>query len=287
MTYKKIILFAFLFIPLYLISQEKVKDSVVDKPQRPAFESSYIIENPSNVLFTKNTLEAQISHRFGVINGGTNDLVGIWAPSNIRFGLSYAIHERLTIGYGTTKFNRLQDINWKIAVLRQTRSNKIPVSVSYYGNIAIDARKKENFNVEEDRYSYFHQIIIAHRLSPNLSFQIAPSVSHYNVVKSFMESDRFAVAMGGRFKISPQTSILVDYSQPLTKFGQDPDKPNVSFNNPGMSIGAEFSTSGHAFQLFITNYSGIIPQKNYMENVNDFFNGDFLIGFNITRNYNF
>lgn len=287
MTYKKIILITFLFIPLYLISQEKAKDSVVDKPQRPAFESSYIIENPTNILFNKNTLEVQISHRFGLINGGNDDLAGIWAPSNIRFGLTYAIHERLTIGFGTTKFNRLQDINWKVAILRQTRSNKIPVNVSYYGNFAIDARNKKNFNVEEDRYSYFHQIIIARRISPKLSLQIAPSVSHYNVVRSFMDNDRFAVALGGRLKISPQTSIMVDYSQPLNNFGEDPDKPNVNYNNPGMAIGVEFATSGHAFQLFISNYNGIVPQKNYMENTNDFFDGDFLIGFNITRNYNF
>ena len=50
---------------------------------------------------------------------------------------------------------------------------------------------------------------------------------------------------------------------------------------------SSFSTSAHAFQLFATNYNGIVSQKNYMFNQNDFFNGDILIGFNITRNYNF
>ncbi|HEY9167908.1 MAG TPA: DUF5777 family beta-barrel protein [Lutibacter sp.] len=54
-----------------------------------------------------------------------------------------------------------------------------------------------------------------------------------------------------------------------------------------MSFGTEFATSAHSFQIFLTNYSGLVPQQNYMKNQNDFFNGDFLIGFNITRNYNF
>ena len=54
----KILLLVFLIIPFITFSQEG-KDSVVvkDKPERPAFESSFIIDNPTNVLFDKNTLE--------------------------------------------------------------------------------------------------------------------------------------------------------------------------------------------------------------------------------------
>jgi hypothetical protein len=221
-----------------------------------------------------------MSHRFGLITGGENDLAGIWAPSNIHIGASYALHERLTIGGGITKDNRLLDLNWKVALLRQTRSNKMPISVSYYGNWAVDSRKKENFNVTQDRYSFFHTVIIAKRFNPMFSFQIAPSVSHYNLVSKDMDNDMFAVAAGGRVKISPQTAIMIDYTQPVTKFsGENP--------KPGLSVGVEFATSAHAFQLVIGNYRGIIPQKNIMFNQNDYFNGDVVIGFNITRLYNF
>lgn len=282
----KIILIALLILPLITFSQQKAKDTIKEKLQRPAFEGATIIDNPTNVLYNKNTLEVVISHRFGVINGGNNDLAGFWAPSNIRIGASYAILDRVTVGFGTTKFDRLQDYNLKLALLRQTRSNKMPVSVSYYGNFTVDARKKENFNLKQDRYSFFNQLIIARRFSPNVSFQIAPSVSHYNLVQPYMQNDRVAVAVGGRVKISPNTAILVDYSQPITQW-DDPDRPDVDFNLPGFSAGLEFATSGHVFQLFISNYNGIVPQKNYMYNQNDFFNGDFLIGFNITRRYNF
>ena len=296
----KTLLFAFLILPLIVFAQDKVKDSVIDKPERPAFESSYIIDNPTNVLLSKNALEVQMSHRFGLINGGENDLAGFWAPSNIRIGLAYGIHERLTIGYGTTKFDRLQDFNWKVGILKQTRSGKMPVSVSYYGNFVIDARKKDatittlsgstipRFIHTEDRYSSFHQLIIARRFSPNFSLQVAPSVSHYNVVDRYMRNDMVAVAFGGRYKISPQTAITFDYSQPITEFLRE----NPS---PGISVGVEFATSAHAFQLFFTTYQGIVPQKNYMYNKNDAFSDTpgqdftnaFLIGFNITRLYNF
>jgi hypothetical protein len=272
----------FLIVPFISNAQQKDSTKVKEKLERSAFEGSSVIDNATNVLYHKNTLEVQMSHRFGVINGGSNDMAGFWAPSNIRIGLSYAVLERLTIGYGTTKFDRLQDFNWKVSLLRQTRSNTMPISVSYYGNFTVSALKKENFNLEQDRYSYFNQLIIAKRFSPNVSFQLAPSVSHYNLVdKPAMKNDMVAIAFGGRIKISPQTAILFDYTQPVTQFD------SAVQPKPGISIATEFSTSGHVFQIILTNYNGLVQQKNVMFNQNDFFNGDFMIGFNITRSYNF
>jgi hypothetical protein len=278
----KIILFALLVLPAFIFAQDKKddKDQTKEKPERAAFESATLIDNATNVLYQKNTLEIQMSHRFGLLNGGTNDLAGFWAPANIRIGLSYSITDRITVGYGTTKFNRLQDFNLKVGLLRQTRSNSMPISVSYYGNFTIDARTKDNFNLIQDRYSYFNQLIIAKRFNRNFSAQVTASVSHYNLVEPTAKNDMVSISYGGRYKISPQTSILADISQPITAF--------YSGNpHPGVSLGFEFATSGHAFQLFATNYSGIVQQKNYMFNNNDFFNGDFMIGFNITRKYNF
>jgi len=276
----KISIALFMF-PLIGIAQEAdtLQVEKVEKLERPAFESATLIDNQTNVLFGKNTLDVQMQHRFGLIDE-TNSLAGIYGDgANIRIALSYAIHERLTIGYGTTKNNRLQDFNWKAALLRQTRSNSMPVSVTYYGNFTIDARPESTFNQVQDRYSFFNQLIIAKKFGQNLSLQIAPSISHYNAVESDMDNDMISIAFGGRAKISPQTAIIFDYSQPITSFESDP--------KPGISLGAEFATSGHAFQIFVTNYSGIVQQKNYMMNQNDFFDGDILLGFNITRRYNF
>lgn len=272
------ILFVLLLLPFVAVAQDSTK--VKEALERPAFESATLIDNATNVLFAKNALEVQMQHRFGLINDDKNDMAGFWGDANIRIALSYAIHERVTIGYGTTKTGRLQDFNWKLALLRQTRSNSMPVSVSYYGNFTVDARSKDKFDFIQDRYSYFNQVIIAKRFTPELSLQVAPSISHFNAVDAGTKNDMIAIAFGGRYKISPQTAIIFDYSQPLTQF----DQKNP---NPGISIGTEFSTSAHAFQIFLSNYSGIVPQQNYMKNQNDFFKGDFLIGFNITRVYNF
>jgi len=281
----KIILFAISILPVVVVSQEVKKDTIPEKLQRPAFKSSFIIDNPTNILYTKKSMEIGIKHRFGLVNSGEKDYGGIFGASNIRLGLSYAVHDRWTIGFGITKFNLLQDYNLKVGILSQTRSEKVPVSVSYYGNFAIDTRKKENFEFDQDRFSFFHQIIIARRFGPDISLQVAPSISHYNFVEYGMNNDVFGIAVGGRYKISKQGSILLDYSHPFTHHlnGEVLDADP----SPGLSIGVEFATLGHAFQIIISNYNGIVPQQNYMFNQNKFFEGDILIGFNITRIYKF
>lgn len=284
--------------PFMMVAQGTVEETqkVVDKPERPAFESNFLIDNPTDKIYVKNTLEVVFQHRFGTIGGGENDLAGIWAPANIRLGVSYTPLDWLQVGYGITKFERLQDFNLKIALLRQTRSDRIPFNVSYYGNAAVNMRQKENFALRQDRYSYFHQLIISRRFNPNLSMQIAPSISHYNLVPEGMTNDIFAIAFGARHKISAQTAITMEYSLPITNFEENPNASNpTDFTNgavhptPGFSLGMEFVTSSHAFQIFLSTYNGIVPQANYFKNQNNFLRGfnDILIGFTITRTYNF
>ncbi|MBK5214900.1 MAG: hypothetical protein JJE55_14735 [Flavobacteriaceae bacterium] len=262
-----------------IFSQEdaEVTEEPEVKLERAAFESTALIESQTNVLNTKGTLEMTMNHRFDLVDT-ENSLIGIYGAANIRIALSYAILDRITVGFGTTKDNRLQDFNLKGAILRQTQGNEMPISVSYYGNFTIDARKKNQgyFYNTEDRYSFFNQLIISKRFSRNISFMVAPSYSHYNVVEKTMKNDMFAIAVGGRAKISPQTSIIAEYNQPITTF-------DVGTPEPGVSLGVEFSTGSHAFQVFVTNYKGIVAQKNNMFNQNNFFDGDFMLGFNITR----
>jgi hypothetical protein len=248
-----------------------------DKPERDAFGSPWLIDNPTGVISSKNTLVFDIQHRFGVIENGNNDLLGIWGPSNIRLALSYAITDRITLGFGTTKNNRLQDFNLRVALLRQTRSGKVPVSLTFYGNTAIDARESDFFPKSSNRLSYFGQLIIMRRFSRTVSFQVAPSFSHYNIVDESLSNNQFGLAVGGKVSISDKTAILLDYSQPLDQ----------NSDNPGLALGIEMSTSSHAFQVFIGNYNGIVPQKNYMLNPNKLSEKQFLIGFNINRLWNF
>lgn len=285
MKNSKLLIWILVFLPIFAFAQEeevatteKPKDN---RPERAAYESALIIDNNTNVTFIKGTLEVVMQHRFGLLDGGTNDLFGLWAPTNVRLALMYSFTNNITLGAGTTKDGRMQDLNAKVALLRQTRSNSIPVNVTYFGNMGIDARTKENFRNIQDRYSYFNQLIISRRINSNLSLQIAPSISHYNLVEPGQKNDMIAVAFGGRYKISPQTAIIFDATRPITKF-DDGFQPNS-----GASIGMEFATSAHAFQIYVTNYKSIVNQRDIFNNRNYWRDGDFMLGFTITRRYNF
>ena len=70
------------------------------------------------------------------------------------------------------------------------------------------------------------------------------------------------------------------YDQPLTQHTTNNPHPNIC-------LGIETTTSAHAFQVYVGNYYGIVPQSNSMFNRNDYTEGQFLIGFNITRLWNY
>jgi hypothetical protein len=264
-----------------------------NRPAKPAFESGYLIDQQTSVIPIKKTLEFAIHHRFGPMNNGASDLYGIYASSNIRLGLNYSFTDNLLVGIGTTKKNQYQDVVIKYNILKQTRSLSIPVSITFFENFAIDARDKKTFGTEfkfTDRFSYFSQLIITHRINGNFSLQVAPSFTHYNMTDA-SDHDKFGISFGGRAKITPQTSIIAAFDLPvrIEKIREYPKPENLS--KPNLSLGVEISTSTHTFQIFIATAQGILPQENMMWNnltgSSKLSTAQLLLGFNITRLWNF
>jgi hypothetical protein len=257
------------------------------------FEGNYIIDNQTVMVPIKGTFEFDIQHRFGIVNNGFTDLFGLFASATMKLGFSYTPINNLQIGFDATNERMQVDWNLKYALLKQTKDGSIPASVTYFGNVVMDTRKKDNttlFVTTSDRFSYFNQIIIARKFTDKFSLQIAPSLSHFNNlegyldasgnVKPILKNNNFSVALSGRYKISDESSIIVNYDQPLT---QNP----ANNPHPNLSVGIEMRTSGHDFEIFFGNYSSLIPQNNNVYNQNDYRKGQFLIGFNVSRLWNF
>ncbi len=268
---------------------EVAQSSNERKPVKDIFESIWLIDNQTVVVPVKGTFQYDIQHRFGTVKNGFDDLYGLYAPSNIRMGFGYTLVNNLMLGFGLTKQNLSWDFNAKYALFQQSRSGGFPVSMTYYVNAAIDGRKKENFVNSTDRFSYFHQLMLARKVSDKFSAQASVNLSHYNSVEGYvtdenqiepkMKNDHLSFSLLGRYKLTDAMAFLVNYDQPLTKHLTDNPNPNISF-------GIEIATSSHAFQIFLGNYSNLIPQRNHMFNNNNYEDGQFLIGFNITRLWN-
>jgi hypothetical protein len=251
------------------------------RPVKDPFESGYLLNNQTVKLPTAHTLEFIIQHRFGKLNGEEFDLLGLYAPSNIRMGFNFTLTDKIQLGIGTTKNRKLQDLNWKYAILQQTRSGNIPVSITYFGDIAIDVRK-DVYPEITNRLSYFNQLIIARKFSDRISVQVAPSYSYFNMVDSLVSRGNFGLSVNGRVKIADALAVLFEYDYNFTK--QDEKVLTVK---PNLSFGLEASTGSHVFQVFVGTYESIVNQYNLLYNSNDFTNKDVLIGFNITRLWNY
>jgi len=271
-----------------LWAQEEAQQQASSKPVRFTFGTGVLIDNQTIESPYKGGLELQIHHRFSLIENYHN-LFGIYGAANTRLGLKYGITDRLMLGVGTTKDYKLQDIQWKYNIIHQTEDNSVPVSLSYYGNIVLDLRKKDAFGPVEryrdiHRLSYFTQLILARKFSKSFSAQIAPSVIYFNAVPQYTNESKyknlnFGLSAGARLSVTGSHSLLFEYDQLLTKqdLTDDALKPK-----PNLSLGWEIGTATHTFQVFVANYSQIINQRNLVFNTNSFSDGEYLFGFNIT-----
>ena len=279
---------AFLLISAFMVSlsaQDETQAEAKSKPVRFTFGTSILIDNHTIATPYKGGLELEIHHRFSLIENYKN-LFGIYGAANTRLGLNYGITDRIMVGVGTTKDYKLQDIQWKYLILQQTEDNKMPVSLSYYGNMMLDLRQDEVFGPEESyrhihRLSYFNQLILARKLSERFSVQVAPSVIYFNSVPRFSDTSgyknlNFGLSAGARATLFGVHSLIIEYDQLLTKQELEVQP------KPNLAIGWEIGTATHTFQVFAANYSQIINQRNIVFNTNNFAKGEYLFGFNIT-----
>jgi hypothetical protein len=213
---------------------------------------------------------------------------------------NYSILDNLTVGLGTTKIKRIQDLQIKYKIIEQTRSNSIPVTIIAHEVIGVDARDKSIWDQNagspgykfSNRMSYFTELILSRRFDDKLSLQVGGAFTHYNCVDSVYDHDRISLSFAGRYKFSPQGSFIVAGDFPLDikgikDFKKDADKNTTIYDKPNISVGVEISTSTHAFQIYLASAQGILQQEDIMWNNHDFFKGGFMIGFNLTRLWNF
>lgn len=257
------------------------------------FEGNLLIDNQSVMVPIKGTFEFYIQHRFGTTDKGIKDLYGIYSGASMRLSASYVPIKDVQVGFGSTNDRMQVDGNLKVALLKQTRDWQVPVSVTYYGNVAMDTRAKNSslpIVTTSDRFTYFNQLIIASKVCDRFSVQIAPSISYYNNVEAYkdasgkilpaMNNQHLAISYGGKIKLSEGMSLLLNFDQPLTQHPLHNPHPNVS-------AALDMSTSGHDFQITFGNYGSLLQQDNNFGNQNDFQKGQYCIGFNISRLWNF
>jgi opacity protein-like surface antigen len=234
------------------------------------------IENPA-----KGNLNFSISHHFGAINEGSYGFFGL-DQSTIRIGLEYGVNNRLSIGLGRSSLQKTFDGFVKYKIVRQTIDNSMPVSVSYFCDLAINGLHfphPEWNNYFSSRMSFVHQLLIARKFSNSFSFQITPSLVHKNLVTLNADpNDIVTLGGGGRYKLSKRMSVNAEYHYIMSS------ETRKNYDN-SLSLGLDIETGGHVFQLFVTNSQPLFERGFLTETQGSWGKGYIYFGFNIVRTF--
>jgi hypothetical protein len=244
------------------------------------FKTTRLINGHSIEHVAGGVLDLRISHRFGLVNSGLYEFFGL-DQATTRIGLDYGINNRWMIGIGRSTYEKQLDGFMKYKLLRQASGNKnIPVTVSALGAMVYKTQKFDNpsrENFQSSHLYYTFQVMVARKFNESISFQVMPTVNHYNLVPgTTLSNDLFALGAGGRIKITKRITINAEYYYQLPGYKFSDTKNSVG-------LGVDIETGGHVFQLYFTNSTGMTERTFISETTGDFLKGDVHFGFCISR----
>ncbi|MEO0310722.1 MAG: hypothetical protein RIQ89_379 [Bacteroidota bacterium] len=247
------------------------------------FKNTRLINMHTVEVLGKRTLDFRISHRFGTVNSGIDNLFGLDGGASIRLGLEYSYDGRLMAGFGRTSYQKMLDGFLKYKLVRQTQDWHVPVSITLFSSAFYNMQKGITINNEplyskkQYRLSYAHQILIASKLNSHFSLQVAPWLLHYNIVNNTADNNTaYGAAMIARVKFTKRQAITFEYGYRMKKTIE-------KGYHDSFGIGYEIETGGHVFQIHVTNSFGIV-ENQFLTLTNDSWsNGGVRIGFNISR----
>ena len=243
------------------------------------FKGLKIINFESTKLVGKGGFYFVVSHRFGSVKNGFENLFGLdEAVTHLNF--IYGLTEGINVSASRSSNQKIYELASKFRIIKQ--SERFPFSlVGYTSVLANTALSTDNLPKLEfkHRLSYVAQLLISRKVNNKLSLQFTPTFFHDNyVVNDFQDNSQFGLIFGGRYKIGKRWSFNLEYGTHLNR------AKNSLYNNP-LSLGFDLETGGHVFQLHFTN-SQFMNANGVMGNsTGDWSEGDFYFGFNISRSF--
>ncbi len=272
----KSILTCFLVLSCFFVFAQEKGEKVYH-----TFMDTRVVNGHSVETNKEGQMKFIIEHRFGAVNGGIQEFYGL-DQSTIRLGFDYGVFDWMTVGIGRSSFEKTVDGFVKIRIVQQREGNGPKFSLNYVGTIAIktiEFAEPERENYFSSRVSYVNQLLIARKFSERFSLQLMPTLLHRNLVETKEEeNDVIAIGAATRYRLTDIISFKGEYYYSL------PDQLADEFVN-SLSLGFDFETKHHVFQLHVSNSRGMIEKFFIAETVGKWEDGDIMIGFNITRDF--
>ena len=282
---KKNLTTLFLFLSIILYSQEDLLSEIDTENETPVYASAVfkglkVINFESTKLVAKGGFNFIVSHRFGTVKNGFENLFGLdEAVTHLNF--VYGVSDNLNVSASRSSNQKIYELATKFRFVRQ-QEGKMPFTLVGYtsilANTALDTDNLPKLRFEH-RLSYVGQLLISRKLTKELSILVAPTFFHDNyVIDDSQENSQYAVAFGGRYKLGARWSLNMEYGMHLNR------SATSLYNNP-FSIGVDLETGGHVFQLHFTNSQSMNTNGVFGTSTGDWSEGDVYFGFNLARSF--
>lgn len=287
-----------LFLVFWLFGRSLLAQDLVDLR---TFKDTRVINTHSTETLQQWRLDVRIGHRFGDIagdRGGFTTFYGLENASDVLFAGEYGVTDHLMVGIsrakgggnlpnGTRGLDQLLSLMAKYRAIEQKEGGN-PVSVAVLGIASMSAAEKvdgvdilQAFDKFAHRFAYHGQLIVARRFSPGLSLQTSLGLTYRNLVPFGDDNAVYSVGLAGRVQLTKVFGLILDGTMPLSSYRSATD----GFY-PALGIGLEIDTGGHVFQVNLTNTTQIMETDYIPYSTASWAEGEFRLGFTISRLFN-
>ena len=282
---KQIFTSTFLICTLIVFSQDELLseiDTVIEEPTYASavFKGLKVINFESTKLVAKKGFNFIVSHRFGTVKNGFQNLFGLdEAVTHLNF--VYGLSDNINISASRSSNQKIYEVATKFRLVSQ-QAGKIPFTVVGYtsvlANTALDTDNLPKLEFKH-RLSYIAQLLVSRKMNKNLSLILSPTFFHDNyLTDDFQENSQYGVGFGGRYKLGKRWSLNTEYGVHLNR------SENSLYKNP-FSIGVDLETGGHVFQLLFTNSQSMNTNGVFGTSTGEWGESDVYFGFNLARSF--
>lgn len=259
-----------------------------------SFKDTRVINTHSVETLPAKKLDVRISHRFGDFagdRGGWPNFYGLETAADVLIGADYGITDEFTVSLNRTKgvgvLSRLINTGLKYRLARQKVGGN-PFSLTIVGEASVSTLPRstnpnsitffENF---AHRFIYSSQLLVSTVIANNFTIQLSPGVVHRNVVDNVDVNTFFNVGLQAKLQFNRGFAVIFD----STLGFRETEDLNGDFFMP-IGFGFEFDTGGHVFQINFTNATGLATTDFIPNTTTNWADGEFRMGFTISRLFN-
>lgn len=271
-----------------MLAQEEEQQQVVK-----TFKDTRVINAHSVETLPAHKLDFRITHRFGDLAGdagGWPTFYGLENAADIMMGLEYGMTDNITVGLSRTKGSGPLKQNvlglLKIAIIKQEINGNQPFSLTVLGRSSYSTMQKSQtegvlhfFEKGAHRLSYHLGIYAARKFGERFSLQSNVAWTYRNIVPDRDLNDLVSAGAAIRLQVTRAFGLIFDATFPFSAL-----RTAENGFYPALGIGFEFDTyGGHVFQINLTNATGIEETDYIPYTRSNWGEGEFRLGFTISR----